>query len=363
MPTPCSPRSDDQPRRALIEYDPPASPAIGLWLRENILVNDPELGNCHKLVIRHFSVGKKPQGDVGTVRVAENLATDPGGVDALISEVVNRAQADANNLHSGIQLYGVFAYYTKNPNYTPRCFFRVSAEEEYDPEASGGDPTETPDARGLTTQLMRHLEAMARTSVMNTGFLIQTLQAENASQRELIHQQLEASIEVGALLQETLDNSTARRISEKEAENKQSMMGAVFEHLKLLFPVILNKLAGQKITAETDQSFNLLASLFESMSAEQQQVLVTQFLNPAQATVFAEFLGTYEKRKRQLTSSDAAPGVRLNLPTMFDKLKDQVDPDRPSNDPVIARQEGHAKSFRDTFKMAPFKGPFRPSTK
>jgi predicted DNA-binding ribbon-helix-helix protein len=359
MPTPHSPA----PTRALIEYDHPAGPAVGLWLRENILVNNNELGPCYKLVVKHFSVGKKPQGDVGNIRVPANLAEESGAIDALISEVVNRAQTDANNLHSGIQLYAVFAYYTKNQNYTPRFFFRVSAQEEYDPEASGGDPTETPDARGLTTQLMRHLEAMARTTTMNTGFLIQTLQQENASQRQLIHQQLEASVEMGALIQETLDNSSARRISEKEAENKQSMMGAVFEHLKLLFPVILNKLAGQKITPETDQSFNLLASLFESMSSEQQQILVTQFLNPAQASVFAEFLGTYEKRKRTLTSSDASPGLKLNLPAMFDKLSDQNNPDRPSSDPVISRQETHAKSFRDTFKMPTFKGPLRPSTK
>jgi len=359
MPTPTSPNV----LPATIEYDHPASPQVGQWIRQNVLPKNDELGECYKLVVRHFSINKKPQGDVGQVRVSRDALVDNlNGVDAVISEVINLAQTDANNLHSGIQLYAVFAFYKKNTNYTPRHFFRVSAEEEYDPETSGSDPTETPDARGLVSQLMRHNEALARTSVMNTGFLIQTLQQENLSQRQLIHQQLEASVEMGALMQEMMDNSTARRISEKEAENRQGMMGAVFEHLKLLFPVILNKIAGQKITPEADQSFNLLASLFESMSMEQQQLLVTKFLNPAQATVFAEFLGTYEKRKRQLTSSDAGPNVKLDIPKLFDNLNTQVDPDRESSDPHMKRIEGHAKTFKGTFKMPSFNGPLRPST-
>lgn len=209
---------------------------------------------------------------------------------------------------------------------------------------------------------MRFCESIMKTSVMNTSYLLDTLRQENAGQRQLLQQKSEQEIEMAALMQETLDNATARRISEREAENKQGMMGAVFEHLKLLFPVILNKIAGQKITPETDPSFNLLASLFEGMSQEQQQVLVTQFLNPAQAAVFAEFLDTYEKRKRTLTASDAK-GPKLNLGALFDPLKEQVRGDEhQSSDPKLNRMEGHARSFKDAFRRLPaFTGPIKPS--
>ena len=348
------------PRPATIEYDHAAAPQIGQWLRQNILTIDDDNGACYKLVVRHFSVTKKPQGDVTTIKIPDSLGVDPDRIDALVSEVIQAAQDDANNLHSGLQLYAVFAYFAKNQHYTPRRYFRVGAEEEYDPEAGGADPSETPDGRGLVAQTMRHLEAVFKTSVMNTSYLIETLQRENAGMRQTIQQQGEQTIEMGALIQETLDNSTARRLAEKEAENKQNMIGTVFEHLKLLLPVILNKVAGQKITPETDPSFQLLAALFEGMPGEQQQALVTQFLTPTQAVVFSEFLDTYEKRKRALTSADAN-GPSLNITKLFDSVKEQSAASSETQDPKLASLEKHAKSFREALNKKPLIiGPIRP---
>jgi hypothetical protein len=343
-------------RTGLIEYDHPASPQIGRWMRQ-VTIPNTELGACYKFTIVHFSVNRKPQGDVNTVPVTKTFSDDLGGIDALVSQVVQIAQEDANNLHQGIQLYAVFAHFKNDPNYRPRHFFRVAANEEYDPETSGGDPSEPPTEKGQVTQLMRFCESIMRTSVMNNSYMFDALRQENASQRELISRQSEQQVEMGALIQETLDNATARRISEREAENKQGMMAAVFEHLKLLFPVILNKLAGQKITPETDPSFQLLAALFEGMSSEQQQALATQFFTPTQAAVFGEFLETYEKRKRVLTSADS-PGPKLQLPKLYDDLKTQLRAEQDSSDTKIARMEQHAKSFRDLFsKVPPIRGP------
>jgi len=326
-----------------------------------ILIKNDDLGACHKFSIVHFSVNRKPQGDVGTVPVTQSLGEDPGGVDALIRQVIEIAQEDANNLHQGIQLYAVFAHFKNDQNYRPRHFFRVTAQEEYDPETTGGDPSEPPTEKGQVTQLMRFCESIMRTSVMNNSYMFEALRQENASQRELLGRQAEQQIEMGALIQETMDNAVQRRIQEREAENKQGMMSAVFEHLKLLFPVILNKIAGQKITPETDPSFQLLAALFEGMSQEQQQALCTQFLTPTQAAVFSEFLDTYEKRKRKLTAADA-PGPALQLPRLYDDLKTQMKQDEGSSDPKIAKLEQHAKSFRDIFSrpIPTIRGPHKP---
>ena len=324
-----------------------------------VTIQNNELGACYKFTIVHFSVNRKPQGDVSTVPVTETLASDVSGIDALVSQVVQVAQEDANNLHQGIQLYAVFAHFKNDPNYRPRHFFRVSAQEEYDPDTGSSDPSEPANEKGLVAQLMRHNESIMRTNVINTSYMFDALRQENASQRELLSRQTEMQIEMGALIQETLDNSTQRRIQEKESENKQGMMAAVFEHLKLLFPIIMNKLAGQKIAPETDASFQLLASLFEGMPQEQQQALCTQFLNPVQAAVFGEFLDTYEKRKRKLTSADA-PGPQLKLPVLFNDLKDQVKTEAESPDPKLAKLESHAKSFRELFSRIPAgRGPAR----
>lgn len=376
MPTPTHPRDarapgtlsgsnvqlQAPPRPGIIEYDHPAAPQIGLWLRQNVLAVDKDYGPCTKVKVTHFSINKKPQGDVTEIKIPDSLGTDPRAIDLLVSDIMSAAQDDANNLHSGIQLYAVFAHYRDNRNYTPRRYFRVGAEEEYDPEAGGADPSETPDGRGLVAQAMRHLEAVFKTSVMQTSYLMETLQRENAGMRQTIQQQGEQAVEMGALIQETLDNSTARRLAEKESENKQNMMGSVFEHLKLLIPVILNKIAGQKITPETDPSFQLLAALFEGMSREQQQALITDFLTPAQGTVFAEFIDTYEKRKRALTSSDSK-GPALNLTKLFDSVKEQSSAPAETRDPKLASMERHAISFREAFSKRPtFTGPIKPDS-
>ena len=220
-----------------------------------MLPRDDKLGRCYKLVVKHFSINKKPQGDVGKIQIPENVA-DEGGVDAVIGQVIQAAQDDANNLHSGVQLYAVFAYYLNDQTYTPRCWFRVSAEEEYDPETTANDPSEPATAQGLMSQLMRHNEAIMRTSVIQTSHVIQVLQQENASQRELLAKQAEQSIDAMAMIQETLDNATQRAIETKNAQMKQDIIAGVFEHLKLIIPVALNKLAGQKIAPETDASLH-----------------------------------------------------------------------------------------------------------
>jgi hypothetical protein len=347
-------------RPALIEYDHPASPQIGRWIRQNVIPYDDKQGRCYKLVVKHFSINKKPQGDVCKIQVPENVSAE-GGVDALISEVIRSAQDDSNNLHSGVQLYAVFAYYSSAPDYVPRCFFRVAAEEEYDPETTASDPTEPATPQGMLGQAMRHIEAIMKTSVIQTSHVIQVLQQENASQRELLAKQSEQAIDAMAMIQETLDNATQRGIDVKNAQMKQDVIAGVFEHLKLIIPVALNRLAGQKIAPETDASFMQLAALFEGMPKEQQEEFATRFLNPAQAAVFAEFIDTYEKRKGQLTSKDG-PGPRLNLPALFDDRKERMAAVEDPVDARLARMEKKAKTFKDVFSNPhPFTGPLKPS--
>lgn len=338
----------------MIDYDHPAAPQIGEWIRQQAL-NPSNDGKCYQFIVRHVSINKKPQGDVEKIVVPDTLGTDPNGVDGLISAIVQAAQADANSLRSGVQTYGVFAYFDGPSGYTPRRYFRVAAEEEFDPDAATSDSSEPPTAAGLTAQLMRHNEAIMKTAVVQTSHVIQVLQSENAGQRQLLAAMTQKSFDQMALMEEMLDNTSARRIEERQAAVKHEMMAGVFEHLKLLLPVILNKIAGQKITPETDPSFIQLAALFESLSQEQQQALVTQFLTPSQAVVFAEFIETYEKRKRALTSKDSK-GPILNLPALFDSRKERVDAEQDPIDARLHQQENKVRSFRDAFKsFTPFK--------
>jgi hypothetical protein len=345
----------------MIDYDHPAAPQIGEWIRQQA-ITPTKNGRCIKFIVRHVSINKKPQGDVEKIDVPEDLGKDENGVDGLISAIVQAAQADANSLRSGVQTYGVFAYFDGPSDFTPRRYFRVAAEEDYDPDASGADSSEPPTAAGLTAQLMRHNEAIMKTAVVQTSHVIQVLQSENNSQRQLLAAMTEKSFQQMALMEEMMDNTSQRRIEERGAAMKHEMMSGAFEHLKLILPVILNKIAGQKIAPETDPSFVQLAALFESMSQEQQQALVTEFLTPTQAALFSEFLGTYEKRKRTLTSKDGKGGPALNLPALFDSRKERVEAEQDPIDARLRQQETKVKSYRDAFKsFVPFKKQIGPS--
>ena len=348
-----------------IHYNHPSAPQIGKWIRHHVLVANTEYGECYKLVVRHLTVNKKPNGDVGVVKVPDDI-TSVGGIDHLIDEVCEMAQQDANAMREGVQSYGLYAYFKNDRDYAPRTFFKVSAEEAFDHEAPDGEGSEPATEKGLLSQLMRHNEANTRLTTIHTHNMIETLMRDNASQRALIEKMMAQSIDFAAIIQESMDNSTARRIAEKDAASKAEIVGSVVEHLKLLLPIILNKIAGQKITPETDQSFTLLAGLFESLTSEQQQKLFTEFLTPAQSAVLAEFIDTYEKRKRTLTTKgDNNPGPALNLGLMFDKTSDRLKDMDPtlSSDKQLTRMETRAQSFKSAFsRPLPTIGlPIRPS--
>ena len=40
-------------RPALIDYDHPASPQIGKWIRQNVIPYDEKQGRCYKLTVKH----------------------------------------------------------------------------------------------------------------------------------------------------------------------------------------------------------------------------------------------------------------------------------------------------------------------
>ena len=121
MPT-TPPAIDAEP----VTYSHPSAPQIGKWIRHHVLATIDDHGSCYKLVIKHLTVNKKPNGDVGTIKVDKDIAS-LGGIDHLINEVCDMAQQDANAIHEGVQSYMLCAYFENDRDYAPRTFFKVSA--------------------------------------------------------------------------------------------------------------------------------------------------------------------------------------------------------------------------------------------
>lgn len=347
-------------RRSHIVFDHPSAIQIGDWLRKHVLTYSDEKGDCDKLIIRHFTHDGRLQGDVSTIRIDKEIFEQENGIDWIVQQVCEAAQGHADSLASGVQTFGVYAHYRSDSSYSPHRKFRVAAQESVDPANHGLEPSEPATPQGLLSQLMRHNEANTRLSVTQSSNLVQILMEDNRSQRQLIERMLAQSVDLAGMMQEMMDNATHRRIEEKKAETTQQITSTIFEHLKLILPVIFNKLAGEKIAPESDASFTMFAALWETMPEAQQQDFVTKFLNPAQATVFANFLELYEKRKRQLTSKEnAAP---INPTRLFEnKITNTEDP-HTSSDPQLSKLEKGVRSFKSHLQGLPSLPTSKPET-
>jgi hypothetical protein len=290
------------------------------WIHDQVQVESNNRGHCKKIVLRHLNVGKKVQGDVGVVNISrdQGLVTE---IDFIVNEIAEKAQQDANDLNSGLQLYAIFAYFAQDANYCPRKVFRVAAEDEIERDV---DPSEPPTEKGVSSMLMRHLEITQKNTMVTMGYQFQTMQKENARLREQNERYADTHFELLGLMQEMMDRGHKRRIDEKQAELQMSMVEGVYEHLKIALPVIVNRLAGKEVVPQkVNHGFYLLASLLEGMSQEQQNQL-QETLSPQQLTLLAEILQIYEEERHKNVGKMNGSGEKDKLLTLFEKRGELV---------------------------------------
>ena len=336
------------------------------WVRQHVCQVDPEHGKCKKVVIRHLNIDKKPQADVHTINIASDPAFEGTEIaDKIISEISDHAQQDANDMKSGVQTYGLYAYYTKSINYVPRKVFRVPAEEDFEPD---GGPSEPPTEKGILQQLMRHNEINSKNSLVAMGYIMQTFQKEINEQRSMNKTFMSQQVDTMLLLQETMNDHHKRRTDEKKSEMEMTVYEGIFEHLKIILPIVANKLAGKEIfPAKMERELYVLASFLENLDPKQQTAL-RDMLSPQQLTMLAELLGMYEERKHKLTGEEPteegsgkgddgkttkALPPRNRMLTLFEKRRTLVESDNRlvvSKDEVTRKIEEKAEKIRDHLK-------------
>jgi len=269
------------------------------WVRQHVCAVSKDHGRCKKVMIRHLNVERKPVGDVHTINITSDAGVEGTEIaDRIINEIADAALRDANDVRAGVQTYAIYAYYTNDANYVPRKIFRAAADEDSDPEAGG--MSEPPTEKGLVSQLMRHNEITSKNSLVAMGYIIQTFQKEVEQQRAMNRNLLDQQIQTAMLIQDVTNDAHDRRLKEKRAEMEMSMLEGGFEHLKVILPIIANKIAGKEIVpGAMPKEMYLLASLLENLSPQQQTIL-RDMLSPQQIAVLAELLGTYEEKKAKL---------------------------------------------------------------
>lgn len=339
------------------------------WVQREVAFPDAKtLGRCVKVVVRHLNVKREIQGDVASFPV--NLREgEEGETEPLLHKIAEAAQADADDLQSGVQLYCLYAYYELDKNYSARKVFRVSTSKEgFERDVS---PSEPPTAEGLVSQTMRHLEALMRNQTVTMSYMHQAQQRELERLATMNEKFMSSQVDLMVLVQDTLDNSHGRRLEEKKAETALAMKESALAAIAPLIPVIINRLAGSQLLPEEDKSLMLMAGLLENLD-EDQQAKILQTLNDSQRAVLAEVISTYEKKKNKYLESQknllskVKPGVDNQAPPAPSlgelgppsaplpqtiSLGERVKlPDDGSTDPKIRQLEADGTAFMGRFR-------------
>ena len=212
----------------------------------------------------------------------------------IVNKIVDAAQRSANDFAAGLQTYALYAYYPDEPQFVPYKMFRVAAEDNVD--RGNLEPSELPTEKGLVSQLMRHNEAIMKNSIMQGSYLFSIFQREmtRLTEKDTRHEQQQ--LDMVMLQQDVLNEAHGRRLKEREAETNIAMREGVFEQLKVLMPILANRLTGKQIFPEEDKSFLLMATFLENLTPEQQIWLRDKLTEP-QTALLGEILGEYEKKK------------------------------------------------------------------
>ena len=333
----------------------PTEQQVRDWVTARAIADENQ---CEKLVLRHLTMESRPQGDVVEVPVMLDEGLPVKDSETIAKEVVAAAQADANNIGGSVQMYALYAYYRKNPDYTPRKVFRISPESELDRDVA---PSEPPTDKGLASQAMRHLEGVMRVSVQSQGYLFSLMERQLQRLQDKDERNGQQQVDMMLLVQEVLDGAHGRRLKERKEEATLNMREDALEYLKVAAPILLNRLAGKPLFPEKNKAFMLLASLLENLRPEQQKFL-RDGLDPAQMSVLAEILAEYEKDKAAFQGKEGQPDLGMQRdelspdpeteeapgsPKMFQKVKDKIQSGNvsPSRDPIIRRLEQIGSDF------------------
>lgn len=258
------------------------------WIRDVMVKLSPNEEACTALLLNHIVAGGRAV-EVKSVRFGGNKTFDPKDLADLFQEA---ADTHAGGLPSGRQQYELLAFYNSNQ---PEDRYPLAVQGE-DLMVQSGLGTEPATPAGLTSQLMRHNEALTRSSLIHSenmlsqmASIIDKLADQNAKMLAENAQVMEVAKQ---LVMEKAANEHEHRMLELKEERNSKMLAT---GMKLL-PGAVNTLAGRQVFPDSTVAEGLVDSLAESLD-EDQIVQLTSILRPEQSGPLMHYL---EQRYKKL---------------------------------------------------------------
>ena len=275
-------------------FDTATKKKVESWLRR-MLYGTPD-SVPDRIVLSTVTSLKKSGTELHCILFPEKGQTSAEEIEGWISEIEQIAYDDCEDL-GGVQRYALLPYYGKAQR--NRLIFRMAGEEK-DDDAFDSEPA---NKIGLIAQLMRHNEAIMRSSLGATNNVINQYArtvATLASQNEALNAK---HVESMVLMEDLTVQKHERQLQNRREDFQLGMKQEIFKDGKTLLPLVVNRLVGKKVLPENvDAKTMAMKGLMESLRPEQIGK-VAQQLNPAQQVAFLEFYemfrGEPEKSKEE----------------------------------------------------------------
>lgn len=251
------------------------------WLSDNSCV-PRGCGKFSRIICKHVTKAKNDNDTVVETWEVPEIVNEAWFEDQA-AEIMTKLNTEAANLE-GIQSYCLFSYFTESADKAVnRHLIRIGSNSTND--LTGFD-SEGPDKEGLVSQAMRHQEINAKIYTASTGQLLQSYQQMINRLSGNVDKLLEDKYEREGKIMELMTMRREDELETRKMDMKQKAIEKTLESVGLLVPVIVNKLAGQKIMPEAAGGAMMMGkSLFSSLSREQLDTIVGS-LTPEQQVAF-----------------------------------------------------------------------------
>lgn len=258
------------------------------FLSRALLIEDEKAGPCIRIAVAH---GKSS----GAAARLHAWAIAPEQRTQAAAHSLAREVYDVANDHAaafdGVQRYALGAYYGDEIEPGRTGAFRVTVSGRSDLASSAAEPTEEATGRGQLAQTMRHNEAISRLLIQSQELTTRTIAAqlaelrlENSELRTRLHDSME-------VVEKAISEQHRRELETRRFELQAAGRAELKQKIDLLFPVLINRLAGIK-SLPAGPGGDSMRALVGSISQEQLQA-IGNVLRPEQAIAFIDVLQGY----------------------------------------------------------------------
>lgn len=225
-----------------------------------------------KFVLRHAKVGTRGM-EIDEFPITGTINGDQ--VPYMVDDVLSRAQSYADGLGSKLQNFSLEAL-VEGAKTGSKFAFRLRGESE---DEDGEDGEEAPTEKGLTSQLMRHNEALMRMLVMTTGSSVQHLQRQLEASGKTIQELVQAQNESRKLIEQANTEQHERDMQMLLTSGQEERKAVLFKQVEALLPIVMKKITGAPLLSEKETS---LIGPFMSSLTEDQIRSIASNLSPEQ---------------------------------------------------------------------------------